>query len=157
MSLSIAVTIIVISDPYAQFLGQNILSVAFYMVARRLGRSLKFRATIDLFEAFAIFAAAAEVRTFAVGLVTIFLPAGQILIPFIDTLSIVGTILVLTKLSGKSLGAIYLGKGNLRFGLTIGGIGFSCCTLESFWVSNCYTETPTESLSYGFCSFPPSY
>lgn len=54
-------------------------------------------------------------------------PAGIAFDKLDSTLIIVGIIIIFTKLSGETLGSIFLKKGNLKKGLTIGIITFIVC------------------------------
>jgi uncharacterized protein len=51
-------------------------------------------------------------------------PAGWTFLKLNDCFVIVGTVVVFTRLSGGSLGSIYIQRGNLKLGLVIGGIAF---------------------------------
>ena len=57
--------------------------------------------------------------------------AGFALVKLNECAVIVGVILVLTRLSGGSLGSIYLQKGNLKLGLIIGLVAFVIAALGS--------------------------
>jgi membrane protease YdiL (CAAX protease family) len=50
--------------------------------------------------------------------------SGLVLDMLVSTSIIVSTIIILTKVSGNSLGSIFLKKGKLRLGLTFGFVGF---------------------------------
>jgi membrane protease YdiL (CAAX protease family) len=57
--------------------------------------------------------------------------AGDALMKAKTGVLIVGTILLLTRASGASMGSIYVQKGNLRQGLTIGFIAFGAAAIAS--------------------------
>lgn len=54
-------------------------------------------------------------------------PAGWTIQKLVDLSVIAGTVIFFTRLSGGSLGSIYLQKGNLKQGLLIGGIALAVC------------------------------
>ncbi len=54
--------------------------------------------------------------------VTVTTSEGQAIAKVYEMLLVVIPILLLTKLSGVDLGAIYLGRGNLKWGLSVGGL-----------------------------------
>ncbi len=58
-------------------------------------------------------------------------PAGFALVKLNECVIIVGAVVVLTRLSGGSLGSIYLQKGNLKLGLIIGLVAFGVAALGS--------------------------
>ncbi len=49
---------------------------------------------------------------------------GMVLDMLLSTAIILGTIIILTKASGNSVGSIFLKRGNVKFGLIIGLVGF---------------------------------
>ena len=54
-------------------------------------------------------------------------PAGIALLKLNECVVVVGTLVILTRLSGGSLGSIYIQKGRLKLGLAIGLIAFFIC------------------------------
>ena len=65
-------------------------------------------------------------------------PAGIALDKLDSSLIIVGSIILLTKLSGDSLGQIFLQKGSLKKGLTIGIIAFLIAIAGSVFVATSF-------------------
>jgi membrane protease YdiL (CAAX protease family) len=64
--------------------------------------------------------------------------AGLALDKLDSSLIIVITILLFTKLSGNTFGSIFLQKGKLKRGLTIGGIAFLISALGSVFMANTF-------------------
>ena len=54
-------------------------------------------------------------------------PAGWTIQKLSDLLVIAGVVILFTRVSGESLGSIYIQKGNLKLGLLIGGIALAVC------------------------------
>jgi len=65
-------------------------------------------------------------------------PVGIALDKFDSSLIIIVTILLLTRLSGGNLASLYLKKGDLKQGLTIGIIAFLISVLGSVYVANLF-------------------
>lgn len=65
-------------------------------------------------------------------------PMGIALDKFDSSLIIIVTILLLTRLNGDNFTSLYLKKGNLQQGLTIGIIAFLICVLGSLYVANLF-------------------
>ena len=124
LSLSIGATVIIFVNPLLQILSQILLLVFFFVMSRYAKNLHQFRLSSGLFLAFGIFTMAAIVREIAGGLVAAYLSGNQVVVPFVDTISVVAVVLLLTKASGNSMGSIYLKRGNLRLGVTAGVVGF---------------------------------
>ena len=73
-------------------------------------------------------------------------PAGFALLKLNECAIVVSVIILFTKLSGSSLGSIYIQKGNLKLGLIIGLITFSVAALSSIPVANLMFEAQDLSL-----------
>jgi membrane protease YdiL (CAAX protease family) len=58
-------------------------------------------------------------------------PAGWAIQKLNECVVIVSVVIILTKASGKSLGSIYIQRGNLKLGLTIGFVTFALAALFS--------------------------
>ena len=65
-------------------------------------------------------------------------PMGIALDKFDSSMIIIVTILLLTRLSGGNLASLYLKKGDLKHGLTIGIIAFVISVLGSVYVANLF-------------------
>jgi len=63
-------------------------------------------------------------------------PVGFALLKLNECAVIVGVILLFTKVSGNNLSSIYIQKGNLKLGLTIGLIAFSIAAAGSIPIAN---------------------
>ncbi len=59
-------------------------------------------------------------------------PMGFAIMKINECVIVVGTVVLLTRLSGGSLGSIFIQKGNLKLGLTIGLIAFVIAAAGSF-------------------------
>lgn len=107
-------------------LGIPVLAVAFLVVALRLRKSENHRDLWPTFFAFFIFAFVFPVRFILVGFVAQLAPldslAGVLLIPIALFLSVVVTIVVLTKVSGGTLSSLYVKRGDLRLGTLVGSV-----------------------------------
>jgi membrane protease YdiL (CAAX protease family) len=65
-------------------------------------------------------------------------PAGIALDKLDSSLIIIGVIILCTKLSGGTLGTIFLKKGNLKKGLTIGAIAFLIACAGAIFMANVF-------------------
>lgn len=105
------------------------LSLAFLLTAILLQRLKNLRSYWQAFFAFFI----ASLAIFFDLLINI--PSGTmdglVLDMFVSTSIIVGTIILLTWVSGNTLSSIFLNKGNIKLGLIIGFIGFFFFALTS--------------------------
>ena len=65
-------------------------------------------------------------------------PAGFALMKLNECLVVAGAIILLTRLAGGSLGSIYIQKGNLKLGLTIGLVTFFLAAAGSIPMANLF-------------------
>jgi membrane protease YdiL (CAAX protease family) len=65
-------------------------------------------------------------------------PAGIAIDKLDSSLIIIFTVILLTRISGQSLGSIYLKKGNLKQGLIVGGLAFVAAAAGSIPVSGLF-------------------
>jgi membrane protease YdiL (CAAX protease family) len=109
------------------------LSFVFLLTAIILHRSEKHKGYWPIFFAFFI----ASLAIFFDFLVNINSDTTNSLLldMLISTLIIVGTIIVMTWISGGTLASIYIKKGNLKVGMTIGLLGFFFFALTSLFVA----------------------
>jgi membrane protease YdiL (CAAX protease family) len=106
-----------------------ILSIIFLSITIFLRRQKSFRSYWQVFFAFFI-ASLALLLDFLVNMPSNTM-TGIALDMLVSTLIIVSTIILLTAVSGNSLGSIYLKKGNFKLGLIIGLVGFFFFALTS--------------------------
>jgi membrane protease YdiL (CAAX protease family) len=109
------------------------LSFVFLLIAIALHRSEKHKGYWPIFFAFFI----ASLAIFFDFLVNIDSDTKNSLLldMLISTLIIVGTIIVVTWISGGTLASIYLKKGNLKVGMIIGLLGFFFLAFTSLFVA----------------------
>lgn len=74
-------------------------------------------------------------------------PAGFALLKLNEALVVIAVVVLLTRLSGSSLGSIYLHKGNLRSGLTIGLIAFVLAAVGSIPMAGLMFNAPDLTLA----------
>jgi uncharacterized protein len=106
-----------------------ILSIIFLLITIFLRRQKSFKSYWQVFFAFFV-ASLALLLDFLVNMPSSTM-TGIALDMLVSTLIIVSTIVLLTAVSGNSLGSIYLKKGNFKLGLIIGLVGFFFFALTS--------------------------
>ena len=130
-------------DNYLWRVGLSLLLLILSWLVRRSERYRKVGQII--FALFILFAAVSLDWVFGLFLldslhVSDTTPAGWAFLKLNDFFVIVGTVVVFTRLSGSSLGSIYIQSGNLKLGLVIGGIAF---------IVACAGSIPTAELLFG--------
>ena len=106
-----------------------ILSLAFLLAAILLRRHKSLKSYWQIFFAFFI-ASFAIFFDFLINLPSETM-SGLVLDMLVSTLIIVGTIILLTRVSGNTLSSIFLNKGNIKLGLITGLTGFFFFALTS--------------------------
>ena len=80
--------------------------------------------------------------------------SGLVLDMLVSTSIIVSTIIILTKVSGNSIGSIFLKKGKLRLGLTFGFVGFLIFALTAVPVAQYLFQGQNLSLDRAIAWLP---
>ncbi|MBN1485434.1 MAG: CPBP family intramembrane metalloprotease, partial [Chloroflexia bacterium] len=130
-------------DNYLWRAGLSLLLLVVSLLVRRSERCHKFGQV--MFGLFILFAAISLDWVFGRFLldslhVSDATPAAWAFLKVNDFFVIVGTVVVFTRLSGGSLGSIYLQRGKLKLGLVIGGTAF---------IVACAGAIPTAELLFG--------
>ncbi len=125
------------SDRTADYLGRIGLAAALLAAVWLVRRSSRYQKYTHVFVGLLILAVAVSLDRFLSVYMLEYLgvngdtPAGYALLKLNEFAVVVGVVVLLTRLSGCSLGSIYIQKGKLKLGLMIGLVSFFVCVAGS--------------------------
>lgn len=126
LTCGMAVVALAVSGNLILEIGTQVLAAVFLIVALLLRKSERHRDLGPTFFAFFVFAFVFLARFAIAGLVAQVAPAdtpaGELLVPIALFLSVVVTIVLLAKVSGRTLASLCVQRGDLRVGLVVGGL-----------------------------------